>query len=198
MSEGAPATDLKKIAAEMRLAAREDMWARSASAALLKHAAALDALAAQEPVAKFVQSPYGNYPELKWRAGYSARIGDCVYAAPQPAPPQPEPATMIETIPVDETHELRKIDGFWQLFTVREGSWVRSLNGYECEFVDCAIRSAALQTAARLAAPQRMTVSREALCKALRAFGDEHELHLAEQVADDLTRVFRALGIEVK
>lgn len=57
----------------------------------------------------------------------------------------------ITTIPIDEQHELRKIDDLWQLFTVRENSWVRSLNGYESEFVTCAIRSAALQTAARVA-----------------------------------------------
>lgn len=60
-------------------------------------------------------------------------------------------ALTITTIPIDEQHELRRVEDFWQLFAVRENSWVRSLNGYESEFVTCAIRSAALQTAARVA-----------------------------------------------
>lgn len=189
-------TDLKKIAAEMRdHAVITGKYGNEVLQRIIESwADALDALAAQsqdrlEYLLNLCRARHGVMSNAQIIAET-----ECVFAAPQPAAPQSEPATMIETIPVDETHELRKIDGFWQLFAVREGTWVRSLNGYECEFVDCAIRSAAIQTAARLAAPQRMTVSREALLDGLNALDSSCKLwHIGE-----IETVLRALGIEVK
>ena len=41
-----------------------------------------DAQPKQEPVCQFVSGDNGNYPVLRWRSGYVARIGDKFYAAP--------------------------------------------------------------------------------------------------------------------
>lgn len=97
-----------------------------------------------------------NYPEGLAEAVSAIpfeQMQDFARKIVQPTTPEPAPlltALDITTIPIDEQHELRKVDDLWQLFTVRGNSWVRSLNGYESEFVTCAIRSAALQTAARI------------------------------------------------
>ena len=102
-------TDLKRIADEMRTWGDWSPGLERMSVNLHKWADQLDALAGAEPVATFVQSPYGNYPELKWRAGYTARIGDCVYSSPQPARITREACDVV--LSADEADTLRQCIG---------------------------------------------------------------------------------------
>ncbi len=52
--------------------------------------------APSEAVAEWIKSPHGNYPELKWREGYPAVIGQKFYARPQTEPVAPAAKLVVD------------------------------------------------------------------------------------------------------
>lgn len=54
-----------------------------------------------EPVGEWVKAEGGDYPQLQWRIGYRAEIGDKLYTAPQPpkAVPDDLAVMVIDSMP---------------------------------------------------------------------------------------------------
>ena len=84
-------------------------------------AMAADELGQQEPDCEWIQSPHGNYPQLSWKQGYKAQIGDKFYLHPaQEVPEGQEPFAWV--LPGDDNVSFH---GFIDARITREGEFTR-------------------------------------------------------------------------